>query len=75
MKNLVKHMFTKEDLAAIALAMSEAEKTTAGEIRVSIRQKRKWREKKRTHWLQGFRMPNTLSSSTEVPRLHSAPPS
>ena len=48
MKNLVKHMFTKEDLAAIALAVSEAEKTTAGEIRVSIRQKRKWREKKRT---------------------------
>ena len=41
-------MFTKEDLAAIASAIGEAEKTTAGEIRVSIRQKRKWREKKRT---------------------------
>jgi uncharacterized membrane protein len=48
MKNLVKHMFSKEDLAAIASAVGEAEKTTAGEIRVSIRQKRKWREKKRT---------------------------
>jgi len=48
MKNLVKQMFTKEDLAAIASAIGEAEKTTAGEIRVSIRQKRKWREKKRT---------------------------
>ena len=48
MKNLVKKMFTKEDLAAIASAIGEAEKTTAGEIRVSIRQRRKWREKKRT---------------------------
>ncbi len=48
MKNLVKQMFKKEDLAAIASAISEAEKNTAGEIRVSIRQKRKWREKKRT---------------------------
>lgn len=48
MKNLVKQMFSKEDLAAIASAIGEAEKTTAGEIRVSIRQKRKWRENKRT---------------------------
>jgi uncharacterized membrane protein len=48
MKNLVKQMFTKEDLAAIASGIGEAEKTTAGEIRVSIRQKRKWREKKDT---------------------------
>jgi uncharacterized membrane protein len=48
MKNLVKQMFTKEDLAAIASAIGKAEKTTAGEIRVSIRQRRKWREKKRT---------------------------
>ena len=46
MKNLVKKLFTKEDLAAIAAAISEAEKTTAGEIRVSIRQKRRWRERK-----------------------------
>ena len=29
MKNLVKKLFTKEDLAAIAAAISEAEKTTA----------------------------------------------
>ena len=48
MKNLVKQMFTKEDLSAIASAIGEAEKTTAGEIRVSIRQKRKWRERKHT---------------------------
>ena len=48
MKNLVKQMFAKEDLAAIASAIGEVEKTTAGEIRVSIRQRRKWREKKRT---------------------------
>jgi uncharacterized membrane protein len=48
MRNLVRNMFTKDDLAAIATAIGEAEKTTAGEIRVSIRQKRKWREKKRT---------------------------
>jgi uncharacterized membrane protein len=48
MKNLVKQMFTKEDLSAIASAISEAEKSTAGEIRVSIRQKRKWRERKHT---------------------------
>jgi uncharacterized membrane protein len=48
MKNLVKQMFAKEDLAAIASAIGEAEKTTAGEIRVSIRQKRKWRERKLT---------------------------
>jgi uncharacterized membrane protein len=46
MENLVKKLFTKEDLAVIATAISEAEKTTAGEIRVSIRQKRRWRERK-----------------------------
>lgn len=46
MKNLVKQMFKKEDLAAIVSAIGEAEKTTAGEIRVSIRQRRKLREKK-----------------------------
>jgi len=48
MKNLIRQMFTKEDLSAIASAIGKAEKTTAGEIRVSIRQKRKWREKNRT---------------------------
>jgi uncharacterized membrane protein len=46
MKNLVKNLFTKEDLAAIAAAISETEKTTSGEIRVSIRQKHRWRERK-----------------------------
>jgi len=48
MKNLVKQLFSKEDLSSIATAIGEAEKTTAGEIRVSIRQRRKWREKKNT---------------------------
>jgi uncharacterized membrane protein len=48
MRNLVKKLFTKEDLAAIATAIGEAEKTTAGEIRVSIRQKRRRRERKLT---------------------------
>lgn len=48
MKNLVKQIFSKEDLAAIASAIGEAEKTTAGEIRVSVRQKRKLLERKRT---------------------------
>jgi uncharacterized membrane protein len=46
MGNLIKNLLTKEDLAAIVSAIGEAEKTTAGEIRVSIRQKRRWREKK-----------------------------
>jgi uncharacterized membrane protein len=44
----VKRIFAKEDLAAIASAIKETEKTTAGEIRVSIRQKRGWRERKLT---------------------------
>jgi uncharacterized membrane protein len=48
MKNLVKNIFTKDDLTAIASAIGEAEKTTAGEIRVSVRQKRRWREKRFT---------------------------
>ena len=48
MKNLVKQLFTKDDLSSIASAIGEAEKTTAGEIRVSIRQKRKWAERKHT---------------------------
>jgi len=46
MENLVKNLLTKEDLAAIVTAIGEAEKTTAGEIRVSVRQKRRWRERK-----------------------------
>lgn len=46
MTHHVKKMFSKEDLAAIAASIKEAEKTTAGEIRVSIRQKRGWRERK-----------------------------
>jgi uncharacterized membrane protein len=46
MKNLVKKLLTQTDLTAIAAAIGRAEETTAGEIRVSIRQKRRWREKK-----------------------------
>ncbi len=46
MENLVKNLLTKEDLAAIVTAIGEAENTTAGEIRVSVRQKRRWRERK-----------------------------
>ncbi len=46
MANLIKKTFSKEDLAAIVSAIGEAEKTTAGEIRVSIRQRRGWGEKK-----------------------------
>jgi uncharacterized membrane protein len=46
MKNIIKNLFTREDLVTIVAAIGEAEKTTAGEIRVSIRQKRRWREKK-----------------------------
>ncbi|HVN47881.1 MAG TPA: TPM domain-containing protein [Bacteroidota bacterium] len=42
----VKKIFSQEDLNAIAHAIGEAEKTTSGEIRVSIRQKRGWRERK-----------------------------
>jgi uncharacterized membrane protein len=41
-------LFTKEDLTSIISAIGKAEKITSGEIRVSIRQKRCWREKKLT---------------------------
>jgi uncharacterized membrane protein len=46
MRNLAKKLFPQEDLKAIADAIGEAEKTTAGEIRVDIRQRRSWRERK-----------------------------
>jgi len=46
MANLIKKLFTKEDLTAIAKAIGEAEKSTSGEIRVSIRQKRQRKESK-----------------------------
>jgi len=46
MKNLVKNLFTENDLAMVASAIGEAEKKTAGEIRVSVRQKRRWQERK-----------------------------
>lgn len=42
----VKKLFSQEDLKTIADAIGEAEKNTSGEIRVSIRQKRGWRERK-----------------------------
>ena len=46
MRNLAKKMFPQEDLTAIANAIGEAEKTTSGEIRVDIKQRRGWRERK-----------------------------
>ncbi len=46
MAHHVKKIFAKEDLAAIVTAIKETEKNTSGEIRVSIRQKRGWRERK-----------------------------
>jgi uncharacterized membrane protein len=46
MGNLVKQLFTQDDLKAIANAIGVAEKNTIGEIRVSVRQKRKWTERK-----------------------------
>lgn len=41
-------MFSKEDLSSIVAEIGKVEKTTAGEIRVSIRQRRKWSEKKKS---------------------------
>ncbi|MBI3788075.1 MAG: TPM domain-containing protein [Ignavibacteriales bacterium] len=45
MTNLVKNLFSKPDLEAIAGAIAEIEKTTSGELRVEIRQKRHRNEK------------------------------
>ena len=42
----VKKLFSQKDLKTIADAIGEAEKNTSGEIRVSVRQKRGWRERK-----------------------------
>ena len=41
----VKKIFSQEDLKAIANVIGETEKVTSGEIRVSIRQRRGWRER------------------------------
>ncbi|MBN1396906.1 MAG: TPM domain-containing protein [Bacteroidetes bacterium] len=46
MQNLIKKMFTQEELDAIVSAIGEAEKNTSGEIQISIRQKRRWSERK-----------------------------
>lgn len=46
MKKSVKYFFPPEDLKAIADAIGEAEKTTLGEIRVDVRQRRNWLERK-----------------------------
>jgi uncharacterized membrane protein len=46
MRNLAKKLFPQEDLNAIAEAIGRAEKTTAGEIRVDIKQRRSWRDRK-----------------------------
>lgn len=48
MSNLVKSFFSKPDLEAIAGAITEVEKTTSGELRVEIRQKRNHNEKSLT---------------------------
>ena len=45
MANLVKSFLSKQDLNDVADAIKEAEKRTAGEIRVAIRQKRSKKEK------------------------------
>lgn len=45
MTNRVKNLFSKADLDAIAGAITEVEKTTSGELRVEIRQKRQRSEK------------------------------
>jgi uncharacterized membrane protein len=46
MKNLIKNILSKDDLTAISQAVGEVEKYTSGEVRVSIRQRRRWSEKK-----------------------------
>ena len=46
MKKSIKKFFSQEDLKAIADAIGEAEKTTLGEIRVDVRQRRNWLERK-----------------------------
>ncbi|MBI3587303.1 MAG: TPM domain-containing protein [Ignavibacteriales bacterium] len=48
MKNIVKNLFSKTDLDTIAGAITEVEKTTSGELRVAIRQKRHRNEKSLT---------------------------
>lgn len=46
--NLLTPLFSKDDLAAITQAIGNAERTTAGEIRVEIRQRRSRKEKGRS---------------------------
>lgn len=46
MANLVKSFLSKEDLKAVAEAITETERHTSGEIRVAIRQKRAKHESK-----------------------------
>ena len=45
MANLIKSFLTKSDLDAVAEAIGVAEKRTAGEVRVSVRQRRSRKEK------------------------------
>ncbi|MBI5217230.1 MAG: TPM domain-containing protein [Ignavibacteriae bacterium] len=45
-KELLKKYFTQQDLDEIAKVISEQERFTSGEIRVSIRAKRGWTERK-----------------------------
>jgi uncharacterized membrane protein len=47
-KDLLKKYFTQNDLDEIAKVIAEQEQFTSGEIRVSIRAKRGWTERKNT---------------------------
>ncbi len=46
MKLLPKKYFSKSELQSLSAVIAEAEKTTSGEIRVVIRQRRQWKERK-----------------------------
>ena len=48
MSKHLKNIFPKETLSAISAAIGKAENSTSGEIRVAVRQKRGWRERKYT---------------------------
>ena len=45
-KGFLKKYLSETDLAGIAAKIGEAEETTSGEIRISIRHRRHWRERK-----------------------------
>ena len=65
----IDHILTHHELEKIAAAISDAERTTSGEIRVAIRKRRHWGEKKLSlHQLAAkefakFGMQNTVHRS------------